>query len=87
MAAAKTWEVSISVDGENVLTIGHNHLAGAGNIGEHADVVRTCARHLLSFIGDDESCPGHVASRSDPKICGLCGLHIDSLLPDDELPF
>lgn len=30
-----------------------------------------------------ESCPGHVASDADPKICGRCGIHIDSLRPDD----
>lgn len=30
---------------------------------------------------DEEDCPGHVASISDPKICGRCGTHIDSLRP------
>jgi len=28
---------------------------------------------------DEQNCPGHVASRFDPKICGHCGIHIDSL--------
>jgi hypothetical protein len=32
---------------------------------------------------DEQSCPGHVASDTDPKICGRCGVHIDSLRPDD----
>lgn len=32
----------------------------------------------------EEACPGHVASENDPKICGRCGIHIDSLLPPDE---
>lgn len=27
----------------------------------------------------DQTCPDHVASESDPKICGRCGIHIDSL--------
>lgn len=31
----------------------------------------------------EEACPGHVASRLDPKICGRCGVHIDSLRPED----
>lgn len=31
-----------------------------------------------------ENCPGHVASEDDPKICGICGTHVDSLRPDDE---
>lgn len=32
----------------------------------------------------EETCPGHVASERDPKVCGRCGVHIDSLRPDDE---
>jgi hypothetical protein len=31
----------------------------------------------------EENCPGHVASKADPKICDRCGIHIDSLRPDD----
>jgi len=31
---------------------------------------------------DEESCPGHVASDHDAKICRYCGVHIDSLRPD-----
>jgi len=27
----------------------------------------------------EENCPGHYASRRDPKICGGCGIHVDSL--------
>jgi uncharacterized protein DUF4031 len=34
----------------------------------------------------EETCPGHVASADDPKICGRCGTHIDSLRPDDPQP-
>lgn len=30
---------------------------------------------------DENACPGHIASASDPKICFLCGTHIDSLRP------
>lgn len=30
--------------------------------------------------GEDES-HDHVASEGDPKICGRCGIHIDSLRP------
>lgn len=29
----------------------------------------------------EEECPGHVASESDKKRCGRCGVHIDSLRP------
>jgi len=34
----------------------------------------------------EQSCPGHVASSRDPKVCGRCGIHIDSLRPSDEDP-
>lgn len=27
----------------------------------------------------EQNCEGHVASERDPKVCGRCGLHIDSL--------
>lgn len=32
----------------------------------------------------EQNCPGHVASERNPKICGRCGCHIDSLRPDDD---
>jgi hypothetical protein len=31
------------------------------------------------FMPDEGDCPGHVASKRDPKICGRCGVHINSL--------
>lgn len=36
------------------------------------------------WFPSEEACPGHVASRGDPKVCGRCGTHIDSLRPPDE---
>lgn len=30
----------------------------------------------------EQNCPGHVASERNPKICGRCGCHIDSLRLD-----
>jgi hypothetical protein len=32
----------------------------------------------------EEGCPGHVASDGNPKVCGRCGVHIDSLRPEPE---
>lgn len=32
----------------------------------------------------EEDCPGHVASDVDAKICARCGVHIDSLRPDND---
>lgn len=36
-----------------------------------------------SFPYQEEQCPGHIAWERDPKICGYCGVHIDSLRPED----
>ena len=33
------------------------------------------------FPYSEECCPGHVASESDAKICGRCGVHVDSFRP------
>lgn len=46
------WGVDVRVDGENVLTIESNCLSGVENIHDYADAIRTCAHHLLAFIGD-----------------------------------
>ncbi len=32
---------------------------------------------------EEEKCPGHVASPDNPKVCDRCGVHIDSLRPDE----
>lgn len=37
-------------------------------------------------IWTEDDCPGHVASDRDPKVCGRCGVHIDSLRPPDDYP-
>ncbi len=48
------WAVTVNVNGNPILTIGHNDLSGIENIDDYADIVRNCARHLLSFIGEPE---------------------------------
>lgn len=39
------------------------------------------ARIIYPFT--EEPCPEHVASFDDPKICGRCGMHVDSMRPDE----
>lgn len=36
------------------------------------------------FPYQENDCPGHTAWERDPKICGYCGVHIDSLRPEDD---
>lgn len=47
-----------------------------------ADFVEKIAPGFIAF--DEQTCPGHIASKDDPKVCGRCGTHIDSLRPPDE---
>lgn len=42
------------------------------------------ADHVEGRVTDEQSCPGHAASDTDPKICRHCGTHIDSLRPEDD---
>lgn len=49
----KKWRVEVFVDGESVLSIEDDSLAGVDNIQDHAGTVRKCAKHLLSFIGEE----------------------------------
>jgi len=58
---SKHWAVQIEVNGEIVLTIGHNSLSGVDDIDRHSETIRTAANHLLSFVGD---------VRHDPYPCG-----------------
>lgn len=48
----QSWAVTVIVNGNQILTIGHNHLSGVDNIEDYDDAIRNCAMHLLSFIGD-----------------------------------
>lgn len=33
------------------------------------------------YMQPEAACQGHIASERDPKVCGRCGTHIDSLRP------
>ncbi|SDR37050.1 hypothetical protein SAMN05443245_5178 [Paraburkholderia fungorum] len=48
------WSVTVNVNAQDILTIGHNSLSGIDGIEDFAQVVRNCAEHLLSFIGKPE---------------------------------
>lgn len=45
------WSVTVAVDGDDVLTISHNHVAGKDGLDDLAPAIRTAAAHLLCFIG------------------------------------
>jgi len=46
------WSVTVSVDGEEIVTIGRTWLSGKEIGPAEEEAIRTAARHLLSFIGD-----------------------------------
>lgn len=43
---------------------------------------------VMIEVGDaqwtEETCPGHVASPQDPRVCGRCGVHIAELQPPED---
>ena len=43
--------------------------------------IRAVAQHMVASLGAivEGMCPGHVASATDAKICGRCGVHVDAL--------
>lgn len=49
------WSVTVERDGEEIITIESNGLAGREISEEDERVIRVCALHLLSFIGDQVS--------------------------------
>jgi len=65
-----------------------NSALAAGSTPYPCDVIRMEGENeVLELYGPwfpEEACPGHVASKSDPKVCGRCGIHIDSLRPPEE---
>ncbi|MBB5411861.1 hypothetical protein HDG34_005827 [Paraburkholderia sp. HC6.4b] len=62
------WSVTVNVNACDILTIGHNSLIGIDNIEDLAPVVRTCAAHLLSFVGAGADHVGNsVALAADAK--------------------
>jgi hypothetical protein len=71
----KRWEVSVNVDGTNVLTIGsHGYLAGYHDIDRFGDAVRAAGEHLLSFIGTGEPTPCFACGGSGrERWLGECG--------------
>lgn len=59
------------------LTVSH-HIAHDMKAGRFPN--RSSVDVFLAELQDQ--CPGHVASDEDAKVCGLCGIHIDSLRQD-----
>jgi hypothetical protein len=55
----------------------------AKSVTAHADWCAASLDELMARVPEEE-CPGHVASIMDPKVCGRCGTHVDSLRPDDD---
>lgn len=46
------WSVTVERNGERVVTIETNCLAGRETSAEDEEAIRTAAQHLLAFIGD-----------------------------------
>lgn len=57
--------------------------------GRRRDLIRAAAlivaeiERLDRAASPEEHCPDHIASESDPKVCGRCGVHVDSFRLDE----
>ena len=50
---AQHWSVTVAVNGEDVLTIDSESLAGKSELSEmELDAIRTAGEHLLAFAGE-----------------------------------
>jgi hypothetical protein len=47
-------------------------------------VIDRLVAYATVYKYDEDRCPGHVASEGDPKVCGRCGTHVDSLRPEED---
>lgn len=52
MAESDHWSVTVERNGEQIVTIETNCLAGREISTEDEEAIRTAAHHLLAFIGD-----------------------------------
>ena len=48
------WSVTVSRNGEDIVTISSNSLSGRELDAEDEKAIRTAARHLLAFVGEGE---------------------------------
>jgi len=51
-----SWAVTVERNGEQVVTIASNMLAGRDLSPEDEDTIRLAAQHLLSFVGNTHDC-------------------------------
>lgn len=67
------WSVTVSINGEGVLTIEPGMLAGIPDIERYGDEVRQAAEHLLAFIGPADAVYADFPPSDDDPVCTDCG--------------
>lgn len=69
----------VIMPGGAMLPLAHHGLNGVDQARAQF-IVDACNEKLARVPAyTEETCPGHVAAAHDGKICGNCGIHIDSL--------
>jgi hypothetical protein len=72
--SGKHWAVMVYRNGENLLTIESNSLAGKPEFNDdEAQCIRDCGRHLLAFIGGDECVPAGPPPAQEQSLVGADG--------------
>jgi hypothetical protein len=69
----KHWEVNISVDGNEILTISSQHLSGIDNVSDYDAEIKVAAESLLGFIGEPLENPTKRSKRWKLKSQSPCG--------------
>jgi hypothetical protein len=60
----KYWNVTVTVDGEKILSISTDELAGIDDIDKYKEVIEICANNLLCFVGKSAA---DFMENSEPK--------------------
>ena len=74
--------VGRDIENERTLVLYFNRPITDDEMRQIHDAVRMALPKLYEYT--DQSCPGHVASDNDNKICERCGIYIDDLRPVEE---
>jgi hypothetical protein len=65
------WSVTVSRNGDDVVTIANTHLSGRAELSdEDRRVIRMAGEHLLSFVGPEEPTPFIISDDDDSEAVG-----------------
>ena len=67
MSERPHWSVTVSVDGDEVVTIESNSLSGVENVSDYREQIVAAADHLIAFIGREDGPYFDFPPEEEPK--------------------